>query len=106
MAVIAVDGLIALAVTVAVLCTIGLVAMRDAADRLHYVGPLTTVAPGLIALAIIVEDGVTSQAALKSLAIAVLMLLTSPIVSYATLRAIATRARGTAIAAADPIVQS
>lgn len=103
---IAIDGLIALAVTVAVLSTVGLIAMRDAADRLHYVGPLTTVAPGLIALAIVVEDGFTSQAGLKSLAIAMLMLLTSPIVSYATLRAIATRARGAAIAAGEPIVQS
>ncbi len=103
---IATGAFVALAVLIAVLSTVGLFAMRTAADRLHYVGPITTLAPGCFAVAIAIEDGFTSSASLKAFSIAALMLLTSPIVSYVTLRAIAIRERGAATAPVEPVVQS
>ena len=94
MAVIATEVLVAAAMLALVLSVVGLIAMRDAVDKLHYVGPATTLVPLGIALAIVIEDGLTSQAGLKSLCVATVIAATSPIVSYATLRAIATRRVG------------
>jgi multisubunit Na+/H+ antiporter MnhG subunit len=79
---------------VTLLASLGMFAMRDAVDRLHYLGPVTTIAPALMALAIVLEDGITSQAGLKALCVATLILATSPLIQYVTLRAIVTRRHG------------
>ncbi len=105
MALIAVDALVAFGVLVLLLSVVGLFAMRDAVDKLHYVGPATTLAPLSIALAVVIEDGLTSQAGLKSLCVAFAIVVTSPIVTYATLRAIQTRELGRAEAPVDPLLQ-
>jgi multisubunit Na+/H+ antiporter MnhG subunit len=105
MAVIATDVLVVFATLVLLLSVTGLFAMRDAVDKLHYVGPATTLAPLALALAIVIEDGFTSQAGLKSLVVAIAIAATSPIVTYATLRAIQTRDLGRPIAPVDPEVQ-
>ncbi len=94
MAVAAVDVLVAFGTLVMLLSVVGLLAMRDAVDKLHYVGPATTLAPLAFALAIVIEDGFTSQPGLKALCVAVFIAITSPIVSYASLRAIQTRRVG------------
>ena len=105
MAVIATGALVAFGTLVVVLSVAGLFAMRDAVDKLHYVGPVTTLAPLAIALAIVIEDGFTSQAGLKSIVVALAILATSPIVTYATLRAIQTREFGRPQAPQEPEVQ-
>ena len=105
MAVIAIDVLVVFATLVVVLSVAGLFAMRDAVDKLHYVGPVTTLAPIAIALAIVIEDGFTSQAGLKSIVVALAILVTSPIVTYATLRAIQTRELGRPEAPHEPELQ-
>jgi multisubunit Na+/H+ antiporter MnhG subunit len=105
MAVIAIDVLVAFATLVVVLPVTGLFAMRDAIDKLHYVGPVTTLAPIAIALAIVIEGGFSSQAGLKSIVVALAILATSPIVTYATLRAIMTRRLGRPEAPHEPELQ-
>ncbi len=91
---------------VLLLASLGLFAMRDAVDRLHYLGPVTTIAPVCMALAVVLEDGFTSQAGLKALCVAVLTILTSPIVQFVTLRAIVTRRHGSPDAPLPPEVQT
>ena len=105
MAVIAVDVLVAFGTLVVVLSVVGFFAMRDAIDRLHYAGPVATLAPLAIALAIVIEDGFTSQAGLKSIVVALAIAATSPIVTYATLRAIQTRRVGRPEAPREPELQ-
>ena len=101
-----VGAFVALASIVLVLSAVGLAVMRTAPDRLHYVGPVSTVAPILVALAIVVEDGFTSQAGLKSLCVALAIVVTGPFVSYATLRAVQTRSTGSPEPVGSPDVQS
>ena len=105
MAIVATDVLVTFGTLVAVLSVAGLFAMADAIDRLHYAGPVATLAPLAIALAIVIEDGFTSQAGLKSIVVALAIAATSPIVTYATLRAIQTRRLGRPEAPNDPELQ-
>ena len=105
MAVVAIDLLLGFAALVLLLSVVGLFAMRDPVDKLHYVTPATTLAPIAIALAIAIEDGLTSQAGLKSLCVALAIVATSPIVSYATLRAIQTRELGRPAPTVEPVLQ-
>ena len=102
---IVVDALVGLACIVVVLAALGLATMRDALDKLHYAGPVTTLVPVLIALAIVYEEGFTSQAGLKATCIALVMLVSSPIASYVTLRAIVTREHGDVRPPEEPILQ-
>ena len=94
------------AAVVLLLASLGMFAMRDAVDRLHYLGPVTTVAPVCMALAIVLEDGFTSQAGLKALCVAALTIATSPIVQFVTLRAIVTRRHGSPDAPVPPKLQT
>jgi multicomponent Na+:H+ antiporter subunit G len=85
--------LLAGGVAVELLCCVGLVAARNVFDRLHFLGPASTVGPVLIAAAILVEESFT-QAGVKSLVVALLLLLTSPVLSHATARALRTHEEG------------
>ena len=67
-----------------VVSTLGLVAMRDWQDRLHYVG-LSGFGVFLIALAILVRESF-SLIGDKSLVIGLTMLLSGPVVAHVTVR--------------------
>jgi multicomponent Na+:H+ antiporter subunit G len=73
-------------VVVELICCIGLIAVRNAFDRLHYLGPASSVGPLAIAAAVLIEESFT-QAGVKSLLVALLLLLTSPVLTHATARA-------------------
>lgn len=79
-------GFLISGVVVELVCCIGLIAVRDAFDRLHYLGPASSVGPVAIAAAILIEESF-SQAGVKSLLVALLLLLTSPVLTHATARA-------------------
>ena len=91
---------------VALLCSIGLFAMRDAVDRLHYLGPITTIAPPMLAIAIVLEAGLTSQAGIKALCVAAIAVSTSPLMQYVLLRSIVTRRHGSPDAPVPPELQT
>lgn len=83
---VAVGILLVVGVGIAVVCAVGLVAIDDPFDRLHVVGPASTVGPLAIATAIVVREGV-GPGGVKSIIVAVLLLVTSPVLTHATARA-------------------
>jgi multisubunit Na+/H+ antiporter MnhG subunit len=90
-AVVAVILLIAGA-TIELLAVVGLCAMRDAYDRIHYVG-LIGFGALLIAVAIVVRESF-SLIGNKALLVGVVLVTSGPIVAQTTLRSLLTREFG------------
>lgn len=90
---VAVDVLLGLAVVLALASSLGVLVMRDAAQKLHYVTPLSVVVPVLTGLAVLVHAGWTAVSAQTWLAV-VFLVLASPIVSHATIRSARIRTGG------------
>jgi hypothetical protein len=67
--------LVSLGVAAELVCCAGLLAMRNALDRLHYAAAGTTVGPALAAAAICVEEGMFSANGLNALAVALMLAL-------------------------------
>jgi multisubunit Na+/H+ antiporter MnhG subunit len=78
--------LLAVGTGVQVFDCLGVVLMRDALDRVHYVGASAVGAP-LICLAVIVGEG-PSVIGLKALLTAAFLLVTGPVLAHVTARAI------------------
>ncbi len=76
--------------TVALSCA-GVLLMRDALDRLHFTAPASTLAPVLFAAAVLVEEPL-SAASLKSVLVALIVIVTTPVLTHATARAARVRA--------------
>jgi multisubunit Na+/H+ antiporter MnhG subunit len=72
---------------VQVMGVLGVVLLRDALDRLHYLAP-SLLAAVLIAVAICVQESLFSQIGLYALLTAGLLAFTGPVLSHATARAI------------------
>jgi multicomponent Na+:H+ antiporter subunit G len=79
-------GLVAAGVAIQVFACVGVVLMRDALDRLHYVGA-SAVGIALVAAGVIVAEG-PSLIGLKALVTAAFLLVTGPVMAHATARAI------------------
>jgi monovalent cation/proton antiporter MnhG/PhaG subunit len=84
--------LLGLGVTCEVIAVLGLCAMRDVYDRLHYLAPATLGAL-LVAAAIWMYQG-PSQIALKATVVAAFALLASPALAHGTARAARISERG------------
>jgi multisubunit Na+/H+ antiporter MnhG subunit len=82
------------AVVIGVLSCLGLLAVRDAFDGLHYSAPASVVSPVLIAVAIVIEDGLGSQAAIKAILVALLLIVLNTVLVHATARAARIRTAG------------
>jgi multisubunit Na+/H+ antiporter MnhG subunit len=87
------DVLLALAVLVVAASAAGVLAMRDAAARLHFVTPAAVVAPVLVAVAVFVRQGPDENTGETLLAL-FFMVVASPYLSHATIRAIRVREHG------------
>jgi multisubunit Na+/H+ antiporter MnhG subunit len=92
---VAVHLLVWLGVAVELVSCVGLLAMRNAIDRLHYAGAGTVVGPALVAAAVCVEEGVFTTNGLNAVAVALLLALLGGALGVATGRAIRVRERGT-----------
>lgn len=90
---VAIDALLAAAVLITVLCGVGVVAMRDPYQRLHFLGPVGVVVPALIAVAVLVREGVSESSA-KAWLLALWLLVASPLLAHATARAARVREHG------------
>jgi multisubunit Na+/H+ antiporter MnhG subunit len=90
---IAVDVLLGLAVVVTAVSSIGVLVMRDAFQKLHFVTPVSVVAPVLVALAVLVRSGASNRSAVAWLTV-LFLLLASPFLSHATMRAARIRIQG------------
>lgn len=87
------DVLLAVGVAIELLSCLGLVLMSNVFDRLHYVGPASTLGPIAIAVAVLLEEG-GSTAGLKAILIAVVLVGAGPVVTHATARAARVRRFG------------
>ena len=82
-----VDVLLGLAVAVVLISAAGVLLMRDAYQKVHYVTPISVVAPVLVGLAVAVQSGWTISTG-QSWLVAALMVIASPFLAHATVRAI------------------
>ena len=87
------DILLALAVLIVVGASLGVLLMRDAYQKLHFVTPAALVAPLLVALAILAQVGAYENTGETFLAL-LFMMIAGPFLSHATMRAIRVRAKG------------
>ena len=85
--------LLAVGVASVLISCVGIVAMRTPMDRLHFTAPAGTIAPVLFALAVLVEEPLSS-AGIKAVLVAVLIIVTTPALSHATARAARIREHG------------
>jgi multicomponent Na+:H+ antiporter subunit G len=85
--------LLGLGVAAALLSCVGVLVMRDALDRLHFTAPASTVSPVLFALAVLVEEPLSS-AGVKAVLVAALIIVTTPVLTHATARAARVRDHG------------
>ena len=86
-------SLLGVAVALAIICSIGLVVMDDAYQRLHFSAPVVTISMLLIVVAVFIDEA-DSQARLKVILIFLLMLVMNSLLSHATARAIRIRQIG------------
>jgi multisubunit Na+/H+ antiporter MnhG subunit len=87
------DVLLGLAVLVVAGASLGVLLMRDAYQKLHFVSPAGLVAPALVALAVMVQHGVYENTGETFLAL-FFMIIAGPFISHATIRAIRVREKG------------
>jgi multisubunit Na+/H+ antiporter MnhG subunit len=87
------DILLGLAVLIVIGASVGVLVMRDAYSKLHFVAPAALVAPGLVALAVLVQTGLDSNTGETFVALFFLM-IAGPFLSHATIRAIRVREKG------------
>jgi multicomponent Na+:H+ antiporter subunit G len=73
---------------------VGVLAGGDVYDRLHFIGPASIFGPAALAVAVVVDEGPLSQAGLKSLLVAVLLVSLGPVLVHATARAAYVREHG------------
>ncbi|HLI40534.1 MAG TPA: monovalent cation/H(+) antiporter subunit G [Streptosporangiaceae bacterium] len=87
------DVLLGMAVLVVAGASLGVLLMRDAYQKLHFVTPAALAAPALVALAVLVQAGWYENTGETFLAL-VIMAAAGPFVSHATVRAIRIREKG------------
>jgi multisubunit Na+/H+ antiporter MnhG subunit len=75
------------AVATELVCVLGVALGRDAFARLHYASAAATLGPILVAVALVVEEGVHSTATAAAAGVAFLLLMANPITTIATARA-------------------
>jgi multisubunit Na+/H+ antiporter MnhG subunit len=87
------DVLLGLAVAIVLASVIGILVMRDAYQKLHYVTPAALVAPLIVGLAVLAQSGLTENTAETWLALLFIM-IASPFLTHATIRATRIREKG------------
>jgi multicomponent Na+:H+ antiporter subunit G len=85
--------LLGLAVLTVAGASLGVLLMRDAYQKLHYVTPAALVAPALVAAAIGVRMGLRENTGETCLAL-LFLVIAGPFLSHATMRAIRVRQTG------------
>jgi multicomponent Na+:H+ antiporter subunit G len=84
--------LLSFGVAVELACCLGVLLMEDAHDKLHYVGPAAIFGPLAIAIAILIRESF-SQAGIKALLTAALLIVVNPVLTHAIGRALYIRRR-------------
>ena len=87
------DVLLGLAVAIVLGASLGVLLMRDACQKLHFVTPAALVAPVLVALAVLVPAGLDENTGETCVAL-LFLAIAGPYLSHATMRAIRVREKG------------
>jgi multicomponent Na+:H+ antiporter subunit G len=87
------DVLAGLAAAIVLVSSVGVLVMRGAYDKLHFVTPAALVAPALVTLAVLVHAGLSATTTETLLALLFLM-IAGPFLSHATIRAARVREQG------------
>ncbi|MGH3200736.1 MAG: cation:proton antiporter [Streptosporangiaceae bacterium] len=87
------DVLLGLAVLTVAGASLGVLLLRDAYQKLHYVTPAALVAPVLVALAVLVQMGLYENTGETCVAL-FFMVIAGPYLSHATMRALRVRDQG------------
>jgi multisubunit Na+/H+ antiporter MnhG subunit len=90
---VAADVCLAGAVFLVLTSSLGVLLMRTPVDKVHFVTPVTVVAPILVAMAVIIRMGWYENSAMTWLAL-FFMTATGPFLSHATVRAMRIREAG------------
>jgi monovalent cation/proton antiporter MnhG/PhaG subunit len=85
--------LLGMAVLITLLSSVGVLVMKDVYQRLHYIGPPTTVGALLITLAVFLDEP-QKQAGLKTLLTTVVLIAMNGVITHATARAARIRELG------------
>ena len=73
-------------VAVELMCCIGVLVMRQFYNRLHYLGPASTLGAFLIGAALVVQNALKQQG-VKSILVVALLVMVGPVLTHATARA-------------------
>ena len=87
------DALLGLAVLIVLASSAGVLVMRGAYDKLHFVTPAALVAPVLVTLAVLVHAGFSATTGETLLAL-LFMAVAGPFLTHATIRAARVRQKG------------
>jgi multicomponent Na+:H+ antiporter subunit G len=85
--------LLGLAAVIVLASSVGILVMRDPYRKLHYVTPVSVVAPVVVGLAVLVQSGFTEDSVQTWLAL-LFVLAGGPVLTHATIRAARIRAEG------------
>ena len=90
---IAADVLLGLAVAVVLMASLGVLVMRDVYQKLHFVTPISLIAPALVAVAVLVQQGCSENTVETWLAL-LFLYVAGPFLTHATIRAARIRKTG------------
>jgi multicomponent Na+:H+ antiporter subunit G len=85
--------LLVLGVGIELACCVGVLAMRGVYDKLHYTSPASTLGAFAIAGAVVLRESFV-QFGIKALLVAVVLMITNPVLSHAIARAARIRLYG------------
>jgi len=87
------DVLLGLAVLVVLASSLGILLMPDVYQKIHFATPASLVAPVLVGVAVMIDSGLSVRSAQTWLAL-LFVIIASPVLSHATIRAARIRATG------------
>jgi multisubunit Na+/H+ antiporter MnhG subunit len=87
------DILLGLAAVIVLISSVGILVMRDAYQKLHYVTPTAVLAPLLVGLAVLTRSGWSENSSVTWLALLFVM-MGGPFVAHATIQAARIREHG------------
>jgi multisubunit Na+/H+ antiporter MnhG subunit len=87
--------LVGIGVATEVVACLGLLAMRNAIDRLHYASAATGVGPAFVAAAVCAREGVVSAQGLTALLVALVLGIAGATIGLAVARVVRLRTHGT-----------
>ncbi len=90
---IAADVFLGLAAAIVVISSVGVLVMRDAYQKLHFVGPAALVSPVLVTLAVWLHVG-NKATTLEAMLALLFVVIAGPFLAHATIRAARIRETG------------